>query len=203
LDVGSGNGFFKRLCNNFYIHLFSGNFQSRKGVDIVFDAQIMPIKTDTVANISNFSVLEHLEFPIKFLLESYRILIPGGKLFIMVPFMYGEHDQVDYQRYTELGLRKLIESAGFRKNSIIRLGGTLTTFNNMVINLIHNKFSNRSNWYIDTHYKYALLLLSRLISLPFFVLNWPLFFVDKIVDPNSLNCTNFFVIAEKDLFNEK
>ena len=134
LDVGSGNGFFKRLCNNFYIHLFSGNFQSRKGVDIVFDAQIMPIKTDTVANISNFSVLEHLEFPIKFLLESYRILIPGGKLFIMVPFMYGEHDQVDYQRYTELGLRKLIESAGFRKNSIIRLGGTLTTFNNMVIN---------------------------------------------------------------------
>src|SRR5262249_16277822 len=59
-------------------------------------------------------VFEHLPNPTVLSSELFRILQPGGKALIGVPFLYWIHEQpFDYHRYTEFGLKYLFESAGF------------------------------------------------------------------------------------------
>lgn len=55
-------------------------------------------------------VLEHLVFPDQLLAEMTRVLRPGGKLIIGVPFLYVVHEQPhDHHRYTEYRLRAFCE----------------------------------------------------------------------------------------------
>lgn len=57
-------------------------------------------------------VLEHVFTPENFLSELYRVLEPGGKLLLSVPFIWDEHEQpYDYRRYTTFGLESLLEEA--------------------------------------------------------------------------------------------
>ena len=52
--------------------------------------------------------LEHLNDPQTFFDNTLRILKPGGKLFLYVPFVSYEHQQpYDFYRYTSFGLRHL------------------------------------------------------------------------------------------------
>lgn len=59
-------------------------------------------------------VLEHVFNPDLFLQEIFRVLKPGGKLLMTVPFVWDEHEQPwDYARYSSFGLRSLLERNGF------------------------------------------------------------------------------------------
>lgn len=196
LDIGSGNSFFKRLCSFFGVKVFSANIEVRDEIDIVFDAHYISIRNNSVSNISNFSVIEHLEFPEKFLKESRRILKASGSFFLFLPFIYGEHDSIDFQRYTEVKLSKILSSTGFKKHQIIRLGGTLTSINNILINYIHSKFRNKYGWNIKASSTFISSILAKFVTLPFYLISWPLFFMDLILDRNSSNCTFFLVICK-------
>jgi SAM-dependent methyltransferase len=69
-------------------------------------------------------VLEHVQNPEKLLSEIRRILAPGGRLLLNVPFLYWLHEQPhDYFRYTEHALRLLVERAGLRLVELESLGG--------------------------------------------------------------------------------
>jgi SAM-dependent methyltransferase len=58
--------------------------------------------------------LEHVFNPDDFLGEINRVLKPGGKLLLTVPFVWDEHEQpYDYARYSSFGLKSLIEKNGF------------------------------------------------------------------------------------------
>ena len=60
-------------------------------------------------------VLEHVFNPDEFLGEIVRVLKPGGKLLLTVPFVWDEHEQpYDYARYSSFGLRALLEKQGFK-----------------------------------------------------------------------------------------
>jgi SAM-dependent methyltransferase len=59
-------------------------------------------------------VFEHVFTPETFMSEIYRVLCPGGRLLLTVPFASDEHEQPhDFARYASLGLRALLERAGF------------------------------------------------------------------------------------------
>jgi len=69
-------------------------------------------------------VLEHVRAPEQLLCEIRRILAPGGRLLLNVPFLYWLHEQPhDYFRYTEHALRMLVERAGLRLLGLESLGG--------------------------------------------------------------------------------
>jgi SAM-dependent methyltransferase len=71
-------------------------------------------------------VLEHIYKPEKLLLEINRVLKPGGRVIIAVPFLYRIHEEPhDYYRYTEFTLHRLCEDAGIKILKLEPYGGYL------------------------------------------------------------------------------
>jgi SAM-dependent methyltransferase len=59
-------------------------------------------------------VLEHVEDPLFYLSEAYRILKPGGLLILSTHGYWMFHpDPTDYWRWTSTGLRKIVTQSGF------------------------------------------------------------------------------------------
>ena len=80
-------------------------------VNVVGDAHRLPLVSDSVDAVVMQAVLEHLASPELAIEEVFRILKPGGVLYIEMPFLQGFHaDPHDYQRYTVEGLRQLLSS---------------------------------------------------------------------------------------------
>lgn len=56
------------------------------------------------------------------------MLKPRGALWLTAPLFYDEHEQpFDFFRYTQFGLRYLLDNAGFNVESIDPLGGYFAT----------------------------------------------------------------------------
>jgi SAM-dependent methyltransferase/uncharacterized protein YbaR (Trm112 family) len=83
-------------------------------IDIVGVAEALPVATDSCAGLILMAVLEHVQNADKTLNEAGRVLVPGGRMLVDVPFIQGYHASPgDYRRYTEQGLRAEMERFGF------------------------------------------------------------------------------------------
>lgn len=93
------------------------------GADVVVDfsrtAVDLPIKADAAFCIE---VLEHCPFPHSVMANIYSNLKPGGVLILTVPFLYPIHSDEDYWRFTDFGLKFLLEQAGFKIDAIRSTG---------------------------------------------------------------------------------
>ncbi len=105
----------------------------RQSVDVFGDGQRLPVAPNSVDTVLATEVLEHLPDPALCLREIHRVLRPGGKVLLTVPFQEPLHFlPQDYGRFTPTGLRALLANAGFevevlepRGNSTLALGATL------------------------------------------------------------------------------
>jgi 2-polyprenyl-3-methyl-5-hydroxy-6-metoxy-1,4-benzoquinol methylase len=71
-------------------------------------------------------VLEHLPEPMNCWREMRRLLAPGGKVLLNVPFYYSiQEEPFDFYRHTEFALRRLAEAAGFTVVELAPLGGAV------------------------------------------------------------------------------
>lgn len=128
LDAGAGECKYKTYFpHTSYIALdfLSGdNKWNYSGVDVSGDVINIPLKSNTIDLIINTQVLEHVSEPEKTIHEFYRILKPGGRLFLTTPQGWYEHQiPHDYFRYTSYGLTHLFHKAGFRVDFIKPMGG--------------------------------------------------------------------------------
>ncbi|MCP5348426.1 MAG: methyltransferase domain-containing protein [Gammaproteobacteria bacterium] len=77
-------------------------------VDLVGDGHNIPAADDSFDTVLSMSVLEHVDDPVKVAQEMFRVLKPGGQLYVEVPFILFYHGYPsDFTRWTSDGLKKL------------------------------------------------------------------------------------------------
>jgi len=102
LNLGSGARRFGHKTLN--LDLFSA-----EGVDIQADVLRLPLKDESVEAIVCTGVLEHVCDPRQAVQEMCRVLKPGGRSYLEVPFMQTFHASPgDYFRWTAAGLQQLL-----------------------------------------------------------------------------------------------
>ena len=93
------------------------NFQKYEGRLLPF----VDCKFDQVVAMEVFEHIDDLQTTIG---EIHRVLKPGGRIIVTVPFIWCEHETpTDYRRFTAEGLRCTMESFGFSTQKVIKLGG--------------------------------------------------------------------------------
>ncbi|HEY9688068.1 MAG TPA: methyltransferase domain-containing protein [Coleofasciculaceae cyanobacterium] len=98
LSIGAG---VLRLKGN-VTHL---DYELYPHLEVVGDAQHLPFPENSFDGVVCETLLEHVLEPEQVIAEMLRVLKPGGKCYVMMPFMYGFHAAPsDYQRFTHRGL---------------------------------------------------------------------------------------------------
>lgn len=78
------------------------------------DGQRLPVKAKSVDTVLRLDMLEHLPRPESCLAEIQRVLRPGGRLVLQLPFLYLLHDTpYDFHHWTIHGLRTRAECYEF------------------------------------------------------------------------------------------
>jgi SAM-dependent methyltransferase len=78
------------------------------GVDIVGDAEQMPLPPALFARVECDAVLEHVRSPERVMAEIERVLAPGGYAHLVTPFCHPFHEYPrDFRRFTLDGLKEL------------------------------------------------------------------------------------------------
>ncbi|MDR2075676.1 MAG: class I SAM-dependent methyltransferase [Desulfovibrio sp.] len=106
LDLACGNSPLKDyMPNRIGCDIIDGH-----GVDIIADAHDLPFEEGHFERVFCLEAIEHFHTPKKVIAEIARVLRPTGKLIMTVPLCYPVHEAPnDFQRYTEYGLRVLLE----------------------------------------------------------------------------------------------
>lgn len=132
LDLGCGSRPYESLfAVERYIGLdvmSSGHPPGAKRHDLLFDGANLPVRSASVDGVLCTQVLEHTAWPEKLLAEIRRALKPDGVLVMTAPFVWEEHEKpYDFFRYTEYGLRHLLENNGFAVKTLQKTSGTIET----------------------------------------------------------------------------
>lgn len=99
-----------------------------------YDGETFPIPSGRYAAILCSQVLEHSFRPERLLAECHRVLRPGGTLLLTIPFLWPEHEQPwDSQRFTQFGLTRRLENAGFRVERMLRINPGLSALLQLAI----------------------------------------------------------------------
>ena len=107
LDVGGGE---LAPYKKYFPNLVCLDIQDGDAVDIVADAHNMPIGDNSFDMVLCTSVLGDCWEPNQVVKEMSRIVKPGGKIILNVPFLYPINDApYDYWRFTPFTLRKLFK----------------------------------------------------------------------------------------------
>lgn len=130
LDCGCGNvpyyGIYKNQVESVTCIDWAESFHKNPYLDHIVD-----LNKDQIPEADNYfdsvllaDVLEHLYKPHHALSEVSRVLKPGGKVLIVVPFFYWLHETPhDYYRFTKFALKELCAQSGLKIVNIEESGG--------------------------------------------------------------------------------
>lgn len=92
-------------------------------VNLLGDGARLPIRDRSVDTVLSTEVLEHVPDPALLVYEMARVLKPGGKLLLTVPFIQPLHElPSDYYRFTPSSLHRFATLAGLDVESITPRG---------------------------------------------------------------------------------
>ena len=130
LDAGAGKGLYKHhfLHQEYESADFCQIDKAYGEITYVCDLENIPVESDKYDLILLTQVLEHLPNPAKVLQELNRVLRSGGELWLSTPLYYEEHEiPYDFYRYTQYGLKNLLDSTNFSLKKIDWLEGYFGT----------------------------------------------------------------------------
>ncbi|MBI2821320.1 MAG: methyltransferase domain-containing protein [Acidobacteria bacterium] len=101
------------------------------------DVTRMPLRDDSIDRILCVVTLEHVSDPTAAILEFARVLKLGGRLYLVTPLMWEEHQVPhDYFRFTSWGLRSMLQRAGLEIESLNPVGGFFWLLGRRSVNLV-------------------------------------------------------------------
>ncbi len=115
LNVGSGDqtGLGAKLWKHSSGQVVNIDIQDGDTVDVVGDTHDLPFVDNSFDSVIMQAVLEHLHTPEVAISEAFRVLKPGGFIYLEVPFLQGFHaDPHDYFRFTQVGLNSILKNKG-------------------------------------------------------------------------------------------
>ena len=199
LDAGAGN------CQ--YRTLFAGkHYQSTDlcqtdmsygKLTYVCNLVSIPMKNNVYDLILFTQTLEHVTDPLTVLAGLYRVLTPGGELWLSAPLFYEEHEApYDFFRYTRFGLAHLLSECGFQIVSLEPLEGYYGTLSYQL---------DTASRALPLCYSPSGYTLRKWVWGPLFLLLKPLFYLlalffgrlDLNWKINAGLCKNYTVVAEK------
>ena len=96
-------------------------------VDVFGDGNHLPFGDGTLDTVLATELLEHLPRPHTCVREMARVLKPGGRVLVTVPFLHLLHElPSDYYRFTPSSLREMAEDGGLEVESITPRGNLAT-----------------------------------------------------------------------------
>ena len=149
-------------------------------------ADPLPMESESVDTVLSTQVLEHIPDPARYLKEASRILRRGGKLILTCPGAYMLHEEPrDYFRYTQYGLKYLLETSGLRVVRIDPAGGAWRLLGQTFLN--HRTFSPKIRIPIlsDIFFYLTVIMVNIVASL-----------LDTL-NTNKKDTVNYMVVAEK------
>ena len=81
IEIGAGSGNLREELPN----VIASDIVQAPWLDVVLDAQRLPVAAGSISTIVGVDVLHHLEFPRLFLSEARRALRPGGRIVLLEP----------------------------------------------------------------------------------------------------------------------
>ena len=129
LDLGCGHIPYYEMYRSITTETMCVDWENTLHKNSLLDAVVdinkpLPIESDSFDTVLLMDVLEHVARPSELIAEISRVLRPGGKLIVGVPFFYWLHEQpYDYFRYTECALTYMCESNALHVISLAPYGG--------------------------------------------------------------------------------
>ncbi|NCB47958.1 methyltransferase domain-containing protein, partial [bacterium] len=158
--------------------------------DVISDLnKQIELASESADTIISLSVIEHLCEPQTMLNEAFRILKPGGRIILQVPWQWWVHEApYDFFRYTPYGLKYLFEKAGFR-NVIVEPSSGFFTMWFLKFNYFSTRFIRGPR---------AIRILIKLLLTPiWFVLQFLAPTLDKLDRNWQLESSGYWVLAAK------
>jgi SAM-dependent methyltransferase len=143
LDIGCGNKPYRQLFPNVNEYTGCDIAQSSLNVvDILCPADKIPLPDMLFEIVFSTQTIEHVENYNGLLNEAYRLLKPGGVLFLSGPMYWYLHEEpFDFHRFTKYGFQKAVERAGFQVQSIEPNGGKWSVLGLVLIHTIPPPFN--------------------------------------------------------------
>ncbi len=131
LVVGAGCDPYRKRFSNPELYIAVDIVFHSGATDIIADALKLPFERDSFDCVIATEVAEHVKNPLLLYNEAHRVLAPGGKLLMSVPFGFHQHaDPMDYSRPTFWSLKVAMDI--FRSVEVWPQGNRLHVLSDLI-----------------------------------------------------------------------